>query len=615
MARIAGIVGDDVLGASTLKALEEALSFGARVAGASTSARVGRGAVMHWSWTSKKGSFANDRYAIVLDGTIVNRSSLPDGGDDAEVFARLFDAHGFEGAVTRIDGDFAVALLDASTDTLWLARDRFGVKPLYYSTRGGRRAFGSRPRALLALPWISTKPNAQFVALFAGSHYRTFDNAPDESPYADIAQLPAGCILRATQDQATVSRYWSLAETPEPKASEAELAERYRDLLVDAVRRRFEAADRPSFTLSGGLDSSSVLASAVRVSAQKQHAFSSVYDDATYDESVEIRSMLESTVKEWHQVRIGVPDVFPMIEQMIAVNDEPVATATWLSHFVLCGEVNTGGFGSLFGGLGGDELNAGEYEYFPLFFADLRAKGDSARLTHEIAKWAEYHDHPIYKKTPDVARAALDRLVDPNVPGRCLPDRGRLLRYASALRKGTFDLDQYEPVMDEPFHSYLKNRTFQDIFRETAPCCIRAADRQATAYGIEIFWPFFDRALVEFMFSVYETYKIRDGVTKHLLRLAMRDILPEETRTRVKKTGWNAPAHLWFSGRGQRDLLDLVHSQSFRERGIYDVDRVVAIINEHEKIVSSGQVAENHMMFLWQLVNLELWMRSMNVGG
>jgi asparagine synthase (glutamine-hydrolysing) len=111
------------------------------------------------------------------------------------------------------------------------------------------------------------------------------------------------------------------------------------------------------------------------------------------------------------------------------------------------------------------------------------------------------------------------------------------------------------------------------------------------------------------MYRVPGTLKIRDGVTKVLLREATKGLLPEETRKRIKKTGWNAPAHMWFANGSRSSILDLVRTPSFRERGIYNVARVEQIIEEHNEIVSSGRPAENHMMFLWQLTNLELWMR------
>jgi asparagine synthase (glutamine-hydrolysing) len=552
----------------------------------------------------------SDGLAIVLDGHIYNRAELGDTVNDAELLLSLYQRHGFVEVLRRLNADFAVALYDSSTDTLWLGRDRFGVKPLYYVNSTPGLAFASRPRPLLGLPGVGRQINRGYVARFAASHYRYFDNRPEESPYAQVAQVPAASWLCFRDDRLSRGRYWSLQDLSDQEGTESELAASYRDLLLDAVARRLKTAERPAFLLSGGMDSSSVLASAVRVTSRRQHAFSSVFVDKTYDESSEIQSMIGPTVERWHPVAVGTPDVFGLVRRMIAVHDEPVATATWLSHFLLCEEAVRRGFGSLFGGLGGDELNAGEYEHFFYFFADLRAAGDEKRLAREVEAWTRYHDHPVFRKSFQVAEAALARLVDPTRIGRCLPDHKRMLRYAAALNPAYYDLKDFEPVMDHPFTSALKNRTYQDLTRETIPCCLRAEDRQTAAFGLDNFLPFFDHRLVEFMFRVPGTVKYRDGVTKHLLRQAMTGILPEETRTRVKKTGWNAPAHLWFSGAGRDQLLDLVRSQRFRERGIYQVPEVLRLIEEHEQIVSSGEPREHHMMFLWQLVNLELWLQS-----
>ena len=112
------------------------------------------------------------------------------------------------------------------------------------------------------------------------------------------------------------------------------------------------------------------------------------------------------------------------------------------------------------------------------------------------------------------------------------------------------------------------------------------------------------------MFRVPSALKYKSGVTKSLLREAMRGVLPEETRTRVKKTGWNAPAHRWFSGKGKLALLELMHSRSFRERGIYNLPEVERLLAEHEEIIDRNLPLDNHMMFFWQLVNLELWLQQ-----
>jgi asparagine synthase (glutamine-hydrolysing) len=554
---------------------------------------------------------------VVVDGTFYNREELDSAwphempaGNDAERLAACCLAVGLESALQQINGDFAVAVYDERADALWLARDRFGVKPLYYTLTLDRLAFCSRPGPLLALPGISSLVNRRFVAAFAGAHYRYIDNRPEESPFEAVRQVPARSWVRWQNGALATGRYWDLVEESDLELPEAELAARYRELLLDAVRRRVAVADRPAFALSGGLDSSSVLSCAVQALEQPQHAYSTVYSDRTYDESEEIRSMLATKVAEWHPVTVGSPDVLALVERMVAEHDEPVATATWLSHELLCERMAADGFKTLFGGLGGDELNAGEYEYFFYRFADLKAAGEEGALAAEIGRWAEHHDHPIYRKNRAIAEATVARVTDSATPGRCRPDTGRLTRYYAAVDPGYFDLRTFEPELDHPFRSYLKNRTYQDLFRETAPCCLRAEDRQTVAHRLDHVDPFFDHRLADLMFRVPGSMKIRDGVTKRLLRSAMAGILPEETRTRIKKTGWNAPAHAWFSvGRAAEQLGDLIASQAFRERGVYRIDEVSRLFAEHREIVSSGAASENHMMFLWQLVNLELWFR------
>jgi asparagine synthase (glutamine-hydrolysing) len=544
----------------------------------------------------------------VVDGVFYDAPDLTVAGPAAQLIA-LYRRYGFADALRRINGDFAVALFDQQAGTLWLGRDRVGVRPLYYHTGAGTLAFASRPQALRSLPHVSPDVNRRYVAIFAGSHYRYIDNAPDESPFADIRQLPAASFLKWSGRAPQIGSYWSLDEQPDWSETESELAERYRELLLDAVQRRLKVARKPVFTLSGGMDSSSVLACAVQLTGEKQQAISSVYPDKTYDESDDIRGFVAEKVSRWQPIPIEDFDLVDVVRQMVRIHDEPVATATWLSHFLLTKTVAAQDFGALFGGLGGDELNAGEYEYFVFNFADMRRSGLVAELEHEIAEWAKHHDHPIYRKHREAAVAHLGRLAG-NAPGEVLVDRERLTRYYPAVKSSYFDLSRFQPVLDHPFSSYLKNRTYQDIFRETAPCCLRAEDRNCEAAGLNHSDPFFDYRLMEFMFRVPGRMKIRDGVTKRLLREAMRGILPEETRTRIKKTGWNAPAHIWFNGPALEQLRDLVHSRAFRERGIYNAAEVDRLIEEHRTIVDTGAARDNHMMLLWQLLNVELWFQE-----
>lgn len=602
--RIAGVVSNGRV--DLLEALLRASGGDGRVA----AAQAGDAAI---GVSGRSGGLTETEGVLVaLDGHVYNAAELGGAGDDAALLARLYRQHGFEGAICRLNGDFAVALYDPADGTLRLARDRFGVKPLYYTRTSGLFAFASQPRGLTRLPGVGKTPDRRFVAVFAASHYRYFDNEPERSPYDGIEQLPAAHVLTYRNGAIATSRYWTLTDAPELEGPEADVAEQYRELLADAVKIRLARARRPAFTLSGGMDSSSVLASAVRATGTRQQVFSTVYADPTYDEREEIRPMLDATAEAWRPVAIGVPDVFALVERMVAIHDEPVATATWLSHFVLLEEVAAGGFTDLFGGLGGDELNAGEYEYFFFHFADLRQAGRDDELAREIELWVRHHDHPVFRKSALLVEDSLPRLTDPSRPGVIRPDRVRLERYAAALNREFFDLEAYEPRMEHPFGSYLKNRAYQDLFYETLPCCLRAQDRHGAALGVESVVPFLDHRLAELLFRVPGSMKIRSGVTKRVLRTAMAGILPEETRTRVKKTGWNAPAHVWFTGAGAEQVRDLVRSQQFRDRGLYDVAEVERLIDEHEQTVTSGRPAENHMMFLWQLVNLEQWLQEVD---
>lgn len=608
MARIAGMVGAD---ASTLiSPMLSASQQGAARQGASQTIVARPDLVVGATDARERSCVASAHgFTVAIDGFLYNRRELPDADSDAMRLVHMCRDLGVVAALQRVNGDFGVAIHDRDTDTLWLARDRMGVKPLYYASTPRHFAFASRPRPLLSVPGVSASINRRFAAVFAGAHYRYFDNHPEESPYDGISQLPAAHWLRWDAGSLTTGRYWSMEDLDDLPGTEAELAEEYRDLLGDAVAIRVAAAERPVFTLSGGMDSSSVLASAVRRGGSTLPAVSTVYADRTYDESDEIRSMLDAAVSKWHRVPVDDPDVFDLVGKMVDAHDEPVATATWLSHYILCGQMAAAGFDALFGGLGGDELNAGEYEHFFYHFADLRRAGDEAQLEREVTQWVRYHDHPIFKKSRAVADAVMDCVVDPQRAGVCRPEAARLRRYYATVNRDYYDLEQFQPRMETPFSSYLKTRTFQDLTHETAPCCLRAEDRQSTAFGLDNHVPFFDHRLIEFMFRVRGSLKIRDGVTKILLRDAMRGVLPEETRTRIKKTGWNAPAHVWFSGQGRAALLDLIGSQAFRERGIYDVAEVRRLADEHDRIVSSGEPRDNHMMFFWQLVNLELWLQ------
>jgi asparagine synthase (glutamine-hydrolysing) len=562
------------------------------------------------------GYFSDDRLTVVLDGKIYRGTDSlepPTGGQsDARLLAEMYRRLGIRKTLENLNGDFAFAIYDKAEDVWYVARDRFGVKPLYYVWREGLFAFGSRIRSLLTIPTVTDTPRSEYLALVLGGHYRFFDNARELSPYEEISQLPAAHFLTLKNGTVTTTEYYDMAQSRRTDISLGDAPEAYRELFEDAVAIRLNRSENPAFTLSGGLDSSSVLCTASSISGSRLNAFSTVYADRTYDESIEIGDVIKNGPYDWHRIELNEPNLFDMVDTLISHHDEPIATVTWLAHYQLCCEVQANGYDTLYGGLGGDEQHAGEYDYFFYFFADLLQNGQTDTYDHEVSMWQQHHDHPVYVKSPQVAAEKLRLLTDPNSPGKCLTDRSMLTRYRDVLSPDLYQSLDLVPVVEQRFDSYLHNHTFNEVYRQTMPCCLRASDRNSEITGIQSIFPFFDHRLFEFMVGISSTSKIENGVTKQLLRKAMKGVLPEATRTRIAKTGWNAPSHVWFSGHEGQRLKDMIHSQKFRERGIYNVPKIDRLIDEHLEIVNEGRQQENHMMFLWQLINVESWLSNLD---
>ena len=374
---------------------------------------------------------------------------------------------------------------------------------------------------------------------------------------------------------------------------------------MDAIRIRLNrfSDEEIAFTLSGGMDSSSVLACAVNIRNKPQICYSSLYSDPTYDERNDIKSILDGYVSDWRKVVLNDSlDLIAKIRKIIEIHNEPIATATWLSHYELMKAVKKDNIKVLFGGLGGDELNAGEYEYFPFHFADLKFNNDKS-LDFEIEKWAHYHDHHVFRKNAQKANHLITLLTDSSISGKCLPDNERLEKYKFLLNSFFNDYN-FKPRMNNSFNSYLKNRTWQDLTTETLPCCLRAQDRNGSSFGIINVLPFLDKRLVKFMFSVQGKYKIKDGITKVLLRESMRGILPEKTRCRIKKTGWNAPAHKWINYEIKEYALRIC--RSIDKENIYDIDKLSNLFDEHIEL-SESDAYLSHMMILWPVINTLIW--------
>ena len=552
-------------------------------------------------------------YDLVLDGTVYNVEDLPraqgPGGDAARILAAI-ERDGPEAALARLNADFALAIRDNRSNMVMLARDRFGVRPLYHTVPAAPIAFASRPKALLALPGVSSDPDPTFLIAAAATSYRMPDTDPVRAPFSSMAQVPAGHVVTFQDGHISRRRFADIEAGILPTNNPVEQREAYVALLRDSVARRLKRAVKPAFTLSGGLDSSTIAALAKQIRGAPQAAISSLHRDKTYDEREDIADFVDAGLVDWHPVEIDDPDMFDVVARMSAFHDSPIPTVTWMSHYLLAEKIHDLGYESVLGGLGGDEQHAGEYDYFFYHFADLKREGRYEDLAHEISCWQHHHNHPVFQKSEEVAARVTGVLTDPDKPGVCRMNTDLLYRYQDLLNPELADFTALNREFEATSQSYLASHMRNELLYNTMPCCLRAGNRNADTLGLREYHPFLDWRLFEFMLALPGDRKIRDGVTKVFAREAYEGLLPNATRGRIKKTGWNAPAHRWFAGEGRAMLHDLVTSRPFRERGIYNINRLRGLIDEHAEIVADPRGREDHMMVLWQVVTLEFWFRS-----
>ena len=552
---------------------------------------------------------------IVMDCSIFNADDFPaphKKTTDAQRVLLSISKIGIVRTLAKINGRFCLAAFDTKTNTAYLARDRFGVSTLFYTCFDGLIAFSSRAKGLLALSGVSNELDNSFLKAAAATNYRFLDTNNSLSPFRDIKQVPPGAIIRFDDKKMQTERFASLTVDGIERSNKP-TREEYIHLYNKAVSKRLRVAKNPIFSLSGGLDSSSVVSMAHQITKKKQATISTVHPNKLYDEQKEILDVIKAGKVNWNSVTITNPNIFEKLTKIYGSHDYPLPTVTWLNHLMLVEEAARLGYTDLFTGLGGDELHAGEYDYFFYFFADLKKMGKTDLLDKEIEAWVKNHDHPIFRKSKNIALERMSELTDPLVPGRCLPDEKLLKRYKNLLSADLQNLNELLPNYCPTSDSYLISHSQNELMFNTMPCCLRSGRENCNLFGMQEFHPFLDNELFEFMMSVPPEQKIKRGLTKSFARQSYKHLIPEETRKRITKTGWNAPAHEWFSKNHRDDLHDLVGSRQFVERGIYEIDSVKQMIYEHETIVSEKRDRPNHMMAIWQIVSLEIWLRNLDI--
>ena len=535
---------------------------------------------------------------------------------DTEVVVHLYEEYGAQ-CVNRLNGMFAFAICDlrGSAPKLFLARDHFGIKPLYYCERDGKLAFASEIKALLEVPGIEARIDRDAL-----DQYLTFLWVPDPmTMFEGIRKLPAAYCAVWQAGKFEITQYWDLTFPPAGhhfEAREVDLAQEIRERFCASVEQQMVSDVPIGAFLSAGLDSSSIVAAMARKQAVRTYTitFPEKYrvGESTIDDPAVPQRLADKLGCEHHEIVVE-PDVVGVLPKLTWHMDEPTADPAIITAYLVCREARKQAT-VLLSGVGGDELFAGYRK-------------------HVARAWAEE-----YQRVPGFARSTAERamLALPSFRGSSIKGPVRLakkmarsaaLNPAEAfIRNGTyFDAEQRaalyadeSPVRENPARTHLaafdrvRHADFlnQMLYLDTkifmTTLNLTYNDKMSMASSLEVRVPFLDRELAEFVaWNVRPEWKLKGKwrpVTKYIFREAMRSMLPEEV-LRQPKAGFAAPVDYWLANDLRPMVDELLSESQVRRRGLFRPEAVRRLVEEHRR----GD--QDWSMQIWQLLTLEIWMQ------
>lgn len=516
---------------------------------------------------------------------------------DTEVVLHAFDAWG-PACLTRFNGMFAFALWDRARGQLFCARDRLGVKPFYYRQEGARFWFASEIKALLVDPAMTIRPREE--ALFRYLAFNETD-AGDETCFEGISSLLPGHYLVLDRDGLRRHRYWELDRHAPTLHDPVQAAKGFYELFEDAVRLRLRSDVPVGTLLSGGLDSSAIVCVASRLLGQEPvRTFSSCFEDKRFDERDYIEEVVAATRAQATYIYPAEDDLFGELRELVWHQDEPFMSTSVYAQYRVFREVGRHAVKVILDGQGADELVAGYHGYFPFLLADHLRRGRWAAALAEGLQMTRVHGIGPRGLWLRAGRHALGGLAEP-LKRRYKRQEPGVKAIATAL------WDRYEdrPAPAPHYESLLKNELHELLVRKNLPALLRYEDRNSMAFSIESRTPFLDYRLVEYSFALDEELKLKDATTKRILRDAMQGVLPERIRMRMDKLGFVTPQQEWLRGPLRSQVLEILGSESFGDRGLVDPHRARAAFEAY------SQGDHDLHWSIWRWVNLELWWRQM----
>ena len=546
---------------------------------------------------------------VVFNGEIYNyrelREELEAAGhrfytaSDTETIVHGYESWG-EGVFARLQGMFGIAIWDAGRRRLLVARDRAGIKPLYYGIAAGRLFFGSEAKCVLANPEVDRSLDAAAL-----DHYLACLYTPrDGSIFRGIRKLRPGHFLTIDRGEVTTHTYWQLPARTTFTGSEADALAELRQVLGAAVRSHMVADVPLGAFLSGGIDSSLVVALMAEASDRPVRTFSIGFEDAAFDELPHARRVAQHLGTDHHEFVVR-PDALGIIDRVVWHFDEPFADPsaipTWYVSEMARRHVTV-----VLSGDGGDELFGGydRYRPHPRVASFDRIAPGVGRAVAAAAWRALPHGVRGRNFLRHVAHDAQGRYVD-SVTFFHEDERQALLAPALRAELRGWSTEAYfgrpfERLSGLPLDAQKMGFDFETYLPED---CLVKVDRMSMAHSIESRVPLLDHRVIELAASIPAAMKMPGGQLKHLLRTLAFSLVPREILDRPKQ-GFSVPIGAWFRGELRDAFGDILGSPAARGRGYFEPAVVDRLLAEH----LAGR--RDHSWKLWQLLMFELWHRQ-----
>lgn len=555
---------------------------------------------------------------IVCNGEIYNYRSLRDDllrlghrfrtGSDVEVLLHLYEQYG-ERFLDHVSGMFAFALWDVRRKRLTLARDRLGIKPLYYGASQGRLAFGSEAKALLELPWIDRQIDLDAVREYLSLGYAI---AP-RTMHRGIRKLPPATTLVWEDGRLTLETYWRLPQETRSDLDAGECIEVVRSELDRAVREHMVSDVPIGAFLSGGLDSSAVVAMMSRYSDRPVNTYSIGYAGSSagsYYNELSYAAVVARRFKTNHVEIPVAPDVATLLPKLLWHVEEPISDSAIVTTY-LVSALAAKSVKVILSGVGGDELFAGYRRYLGEYYGRRYRRLPAWLRQHVLKPLARHLPAGRQSRFADFARYARRFIEASELDWRaqyrryleiCGQPQLMALLLEPSVAAGD-SMDAFDRIADgQRASDPLLRLLGVDASTQLSEDLLLLTDKVTMATSIECRVPFLDHRLVEIAGAMPESIKMRGGEPKYILRRALEGLLPQEILERGKR-GFGAPMGSWLKSELRPLRDELLSEPSITARGLLSPAAVRAVVSDHD----AGR--EDYSDLLLVLINLEIWCR------